>query len=61
MNVTKSSTVLAPAELIYNWHTRDSAFQRLVPPWESVQVLNREGNFESLNVTLKMKRFGIPW
>ena len=60
MITSKSSTVLASAQFVYDWHTKDTAFQRLIPPWESVKVLNKQGTFDSLNVTLQMNRFGIP-
>ena len=60
MKITQASTVLAPHEFIYDWHTRDGAFERLTPPWESLQVLGADGAFEHRSVHLKLKRFGVP-
>ena len=60
MTISKISTVLAPSSLVYDWHTRPGAFQRLVPPWESIQLVNETGSFDQKKVTLRMKRWGIP-
>jgi uncharacterized protein (TIGR01777 family) len=35
--------VNAPAEEVFRWHARPGAFERLIPPWEPVQVLERAG------------------
>jgi uncharacterized protein (TIGR01777 family) len=35
-----------PAEEVYTWHTRPGAFERLTPPWEKVQILERHGGVE---------------
>ncbi len=37
------STIEAPVEEAFQWHTREGAFQRLNPPWENVQLVKREG------------------
>jgi uncharacterized protein (TIGR01777 family) len=60
MNIRRESTVLAPAQFVYDWHTRDGAFERLMPPWESVELLESDGGFENREVVVKMKRFGVP-
>ena len=60
MKFSKISTVLAPPSFVYDWHTNDGAFDRLLPPWESVQLVDSVGPFEERFVQLKMKRFGIP-
>ena len=44
MDVTKSSTVLAPAQFIYDWHTNLAAFDRLLPPWQSIDIHNVNGS-----------------
>ncbi len=61
MKITHASTVLAPPEFIYNWHTREGAFERLTPPWESVQMVGADGAFENRSVHLRVKRFGVPF
>ncbi|RAP23966.1 TIGR01777 family protein [Candidatus Marinamargulisbacteria bacterium SCGC AG-343-K17] len=60
MKISHASTVLAPAEFIYDWHTREGAFERLTPPWENVEMLGFDGAFEHRSVHLKVKRFGVP-
>jgi uncharacterized protein (TIGR01777 family) len=36
--------LLAPAEAVFRWHARPGALQRLNPPWEAVEVLERSGD-----------------
>jgi uncharacterized protein (TIGR01777 family) len=33
----------APAEEVFRWHTRPGALERLTPPWEPVEVVERSG------------------
>ena len=61
MNIQQVSTVLAPASFIYDWHTRDGAFERLLPPWERVQLIQSDGAFDRRSVYLKMKRYGLSF
>src|SRR5262245_40951631 len=37
------STIDAPAEEVFAWHARPGAFERLVPPWEQMRVVERQG------------------
>ena len=39
----RSSRIDAPVEALFDWHARDGAFERLVPPWENVEVVERSG------------------
>ncbi len=32
-----------PVEDVFGWHTRPGALERLLPPWEDVRVISREG------------------
>lgn len=32
-----------PAKDVFEWHTREGALQRLIPPWSNVDVLSHEG------------------
>ncbi|MEX2526014.1 MAG: TIGR01777 family oxidoreductase [Gemmatimonadota bacterium] len=34
-------------ETLFGWHRRPGAFQRMTPPWESVEILQEEGDMES--------------
>ncbi|MFL5321355.1 MAG: TIGR01777 family oxidoreductase [Myxococcaceae bacterium] len=40
------SRIAAPAEEVFAWHERDGAFQRLSPPWDPVEVLERSGGLD---------------
>jgi uncharacterized protein (TIGR01777 family) len=44
------SVVGAPAATVFDWHTRPGAFERLVPPWQQVRVLERQGSFADARV-----------
>jgi uncharacterized protein (TIGR01777 family) len=37
----RRSRVPAPAEEVFRWHARAGAFERLTPPWEAVEILER--------------------
>jgi uncharacterized protein (TIGR01777 family) len=43
--VERSTRVPFPAELVYRWHGRPGALERLTPPWERVEVLERAGGW----------------
>ncbi len=42
------------AEEVYAWHERPGAFERMVPPWESVRVLERSGTLAEGRVVLEV-------
>ncbi len=49
-----------PAEL-YAWHARPGAFERLNPPWEQVDVVERDpGLADGAAVHLRVKAGGLP-
>lgn len=37
----------APAEEVFRWHTRPGALERLTPPWEPVEVIERTGGINN--------------
>ncbi len=44
----------APPEEVFAWHARPGAFERLAPPWETVEVLARSGGIDpGSRVTVK--------
>lgn len=48
--------IAAPVEEVFQWHVRPGAFERLVPPWEPVEVVERSGKIEDgARVVLKTK------
>ena len=47
MSVFEWRSVLpVPSEDVYAWHARRGAFERLVPPWQSLKVIERSGGIE---------------
>lgn len=64
MHVVERSTRLPfPAEAIYAWHARPSAFERLTPPWERVEVLERTGELADARalVRIRLGPIGLRW
>lgn len=50
----KTTRLDAPAADVFRWHERPGAFERLVPPWERVDVLARDGGLRNgTRVTLR--------
>lgn len=49
----------------YIWHARPGAFERLVPPWQSIRALERSGQGveEGVQITLRLDRgpFHVDW
>lgn len=44
--IERRTPLPVPAEEAFAWHTRPGAFERLTPPWERVDVLERSGGIE---------------
>lgn len=42
----RRTRIAAPAEVVFAWHARPGALERLVPPWERVTVKERTGGIE---------------
>lgn len=53
-HVEFTSTIDAPAEALFNWHTRPGAFQRLTPPWLPVELEHFEGIRDGQRAVIKM-------
>jgi uncharacterized protein (TIGR01777 family) len=45
--VERTSRLPHPADAVWRWHERPGAFERLAPPWERVEVLERTGGLEN--------------
>lgn len=41
-----STRIAAPAAEVFEWHSRPGALERLIPPWENIQVMQRSGGLE---------------
>lgn len=59
----RTSRLPFPAETVFAWHERPGALERLTPPWEQVQVLERSGGIEDGGyVAMKVGGpFGVRW
>ena len=42
----RRTRIPASAEDVFHWHARPGALERLTPPWEPVEVLERTGGIE---------------
>ena len=40
----RTSTLPVPVETAFAWHTRPGAIQRMMPPWDQVELLYSDGN-----------------
>jgi uncharacterized protein (TIGR01777 family) len=47
-----------PAEEAFAWHARPGAFERLAPPWERIEILERRGGVEDGARTVLRMRTG---
>ncbi|MGE0820990.1 MAG: TIGR01777 family oxidoreductase [Candidatus Binatia bacterium] len=46
----------APADVVFRWHGQPGALERLTPPWESVEVVERAGGIQNGDrVVLRMR------
>jgi ligand-binding SRPBCC domain-containing protein len=61
----KRTEMPCSAEELYDWHMQDGAFDRLVPPWQNVEVIERPDRLEE-GARLVMKIYvagpvGVTW
>ncbi len=54
----RRSLIEAPAEAVFRWHARPGAFERLAPPWEPVEILERTGGIDDGARTVLRVRLG---
>jgi uncharacterized protein (TIGR01777 family) len=56
----RSSHMPAPARELADWHFRAGAIDRLIPPWEDVEILERPGAMADGAVArFRMRKFGV--
>lgn len=55
------SRIAAPARDVFNWHKRPGAFERLQPPWESVEIVQRTGGIQNGDRVTLRTRLGPLW
>jgi len=56
------SRMPVPATEVFAWHAREGAFERLTPPWDAVEVLERSapGIREGTQLRMRMKIGPVP-
>ena len=58
------SKISAPAADVFGYHERPSALQRLSPPWEPIQVLEKRGGIragDSVSIQMNLGPFKSVW
>ncbi|MBT7865295.1 MAG: SRPBCC family protein, partial [Opitutales bacterium] len=56
----KASTLACSAEDLFDWHARHGAFERLIPPWRSIQIVSRKGGIETgAEIETRLRQFGM--
>ncbi|HEY8933292.1 MAG TPA: TIGR01777 family oxidoreductase, partial [Rariglobus sp.] len=57
----RSVRIERPASEVFAWHERPGAFERLVPPWQKLQIIARSGGIrDGATVSLRTK-IGPAW
>lgn len=59
-----ASSLPVPADEAFAWHERPGAFERLVPPWERIRILGRQGSIAPggrLVLAVKRGPFWLRW
>ncbi len=59
----KKSRISVCAQSAFDWHSRTGAIQRLIPPWEHVEIVDKKGTIQDGDqLTLRMKGLlGQDW
>jgi uncharacterized protein len=60
----KRSRLAAPADEVFAWHARPGAFERLNPPWEAVEVVDRTGGIrdgDRVSLAVKVGPSRLRW
>ena len=58
----RTTRIAAPAEFAFAWHERPGAFERLAPPWEEMEVLEKKGTIrDGDELMFRVKLGGLFW
>ena len=59
--VERSTTLPVSAEAAFAWHERPGAFERMVPPWERVSVIEQSGGLtDGARLVLRVMQGPVP-
>jgi len=61
--VERTSRLPFPADAVFAWHERPGAFERLTPPWEHAEVLERSGGLgDGARMVVRVRApFSMRW
>lgn len=60
----RTTPLPVPPEEAFAWHERPGAFERLIPPWQEIRVLHRQGTIAPggrLSLAVKRGPFWLRW
>lgn len=58
--VTRKTRIEAPVQVVFDWHKRPGALERLIPPWQRAQVVEHRGTIrDGDRVTLRTWMMGV--
>jgi hypothetical protein len=60
----KTSPMPVSAQKLFDWHARPGAFERLAPPWDDIEVVDKLGGIEDgARLTMKIHQgpFSVTW
>ena len=60
-NFTLRTRIDAPAGAVFDWHKQPGAFERLLPPWEQVEIVERTGGIRNGDRVTLRSRVGPAW
>ena len=55
---TRTINIPVPPVQVFDWHRRSGALERLTPPWERIDVLEKAGSIKEGNRTVLRARMG---
>ena len=56
--------IAAPAEEVFDWHSRPGALERLLPPWRKIRVIHRDSSLDigsRVHLQIGLGPFKITW
>lgn len=57
----QQSTFSVDRQTLFAWHERPGALERLIPPWDPLQIIRRDSHIhEGAKVDLLMKAGSLP-
>jgi uncharacterized protein len=60
MSIEYSSSVDHPIDVVFSWHEKPGAFQRLAPPWSGVRLVQEAGSLSDGRAVLRLPG-GLRW